>query len=81
MDIKNYLVKTVDLTALLVKWVFKSIGYTILFLFGLYFLIYSAALSYDKAQESFGFFMFSCSIFVFLAYRFMTRKDKKCNEN
>ncbi len=81
MDIKNYLVKTVDLTALLVKWVFKSIGYSILFLVGLYFLAYSAATSYDEPQESLGLFMFSCSIFVFLAYRFMTRKDKIENVN
>lgn len=80
MGIKNYLVKTVDLTAMLVKWVFKTIGYTILFLFALYFLGYSAATMYDEPQESFGLFMFSCSIFVFLTYRFLTRKDKPASK-
>jgi hypothetical protein len=81
MDIKNYLVKTVDLTALLVKWVFKSIGYTILFLFALYFLGFSADIMDSEPQESLGLFMFSCSIFVFLAYRFMTRKETIENVN
>ena len=74
MNIKNCLVKTVDLTALLVKWFFKSIGYTILLLIALYFLGFSADIMDKEPQESLGFFMFSCSIFVFLTYRFLTRK-------
>lgn len=66
MDIKNYLV----------KYFFKSITYTILLLIELYFLGFSADIIDKEPQESLGFFMFSCSIFIFLTYRFLTRKNK-----
>jgi hypothetical protein len=51
------------------------------FLVALYLLLWSwDDIKYD-AQESFELFMFSCSIFVYLAYRFLTRKEKVKNVN
>jgi membrane protein implicated in regulation of membrane protease activity len=76
MNIKNYLVKIIHLIITIFKCAIRLIAYTILLLVALYFIGYSADIMDKKPQESLGLFMLSCSIFVFLLYRFLTRENK-----